>query len=186
MPITEPRPGIAASSPPATRRMLGTTEMRRSTRSTRSARSTASGPVAGMSAMPTTTKSNTLHGSRKKLPRQTASRSPISTTNTASIAWSIVLTTAPHRAMIASLVSRPRVTALTRMSAITTVCVGGDSIQRASDPRQPGSASMAILILRHRPCGRLRPGAAGSRRWIPQESGKLCRASRGSGSCRNP
>ena len=58
----------------------------RSTRSTRKARSTANGPLAGTSAIATTAKSNTLHGSRKNAVRQAISRRPISSTNTDSIA----------------------------------------------------------------------------------------------------
>ena len=59
-------PGIAASSPDTTRRMDGTCDTSRSTRSTRRARTTENGPDAGMSAIPTTVRSNRLHGSRKK------------------------------------------------------------------------------------------------------------------------
>ncbi|MDT7801955.1 MAG: hypothetical protein QOI78_5388 [Actinomycetota bacterium] len=62
-------PGIAASSPETTFRMDGTTEISRSTRSTRSDRSTANGPVAGITAMPTTSRSKTFQLSRKNPPR---------------------------------------------------------------------------------------------------------------------
>ena len=67
----DPSPGIAASSAPTTRRIEGTMVSRRSTRSTRRARSTANGPLAGISAMATTVKSNTLQGSRQKARRCT-------------------------------------------------------------------------------------------------------------------
>ena len=63
------KPGIAPSSAPTTRRMDGTMVSSRITRNTRSARSTASWPVAGSRAMVTTTKSNTLQGSRQKARR---------------------------------------------------------------------------------------------------------------------
>ena len=62
----EQMPGIACNRALTTKRSLGTPEIRRSTRSTRNARSTASGPLAGISAMPTTMKSKTFQALRKK------------------------------------------------------------------------------------------------------------------------
>jgi hypothetical protein len=59
-------PGIAESSAATTRRIEGTAEISRSTRSTRSARRIDRLPVVGNRAMPTTTKSKTFQGSRKK------------------------------------------------------------------------------------------------------------------------
>ena len=49
-----------------TLRMLSTLLIKRSTRKTRNARKTESEPVAGINAMPTTRKSNTLQASEKK------------------------------------------------------------------------------------------------------------------------
>ena len=65
----EAMPGIAASRPETTLRIDGTTEISRSTRSTRNDRRTANGPVAGITAMPTTSRSKTFQLSRKKPPR---------------------------------------------------------------------------------------------------------------------
>jgi hypothetical protein len=73
-------PGSEASSPATTRRRAGTTVISRSTRSTRSVRSTEKVSVAGTSAIPTTMKSNRLHGSRKNASLRTAMRAAISIT----------------------------------------------------------------------------------------------------------
>src|SRR5215467_14132215 len=67
-------PGSDASSPATTRLSVGTAVIRRSTRRMRSARKTVKVSVAGTSAMPTTMKSNTLHGSRKNASRWTRMR----------------------------------------------------------------------------------------------------------------
>ena len=91
----------------------------RNTRSTLSARSTAKGPLAGTSAMATTARSNTLHGSRKKAPRKATMRRTISTVNTASSAWSSMTSQRPQACMIETDVSRPSTTALTTISART-------------------------------------------------------------------
>jgi hypothetical protein len=56
-------PGIARSRASTMKRSFGTIETRRSRRSTRS---TENGPVPGISAMPTTKKSNTCQGLRQK------------------------------------------------------------------------------------------------------------------------
>ena len=61
----EPMPGSAPSRAFTTLRMLGTIETRRSTRRTRRARITLKAPLAGSSETPTTTRSNSRHGSRK-------------------------------------------------------------------------------------------------------------------------
>ena len=81
-------PGRAVIRPPTTRRSEGTTVIRRSTRRTRSARKTEKAPVDGTSAMPTTNKSNRLHGSRKKAARKTMIRAASSITKTARTARS--------------------------------------------------------------------------------------------------
>ena len=67
--MIEPMPGRAATSPPTTRRSDGTIETSRSTRRMRSARSTDRLPVAGISAMATTTRSKMRQGSRRKAVR---------------------------------------------------------------------------------------------------------------------
>ena len=77
----EPIPGSEASRPATTRRSVGTAVISRNTRRMRSARSTLIVSVAGTSAMPTTMKSNTLQGSRKKAQRCTMMRAAISITN---------------------------------------------------------------------------------------------------------
>ena len=66
---TDAMPGMADSSPSTTLRMVGTTESNRNTRSMRSARSAANASLAGINAIPTTTKSNTLHGRVKNFKR---------------------------------------------------------------------------------------------------------------------
>ncbi len=58
-------PGRALSRASTTKRRRGTMETSRSTRSTLKARSTASGPLAGIRAMPTTRKSKTFQARRK-------------------------------------------------------------------------------------------------------------------------
>jgi hypothetical protein len=72
--------------------MLGTNATSRSTRRIRSERSTENASEAGINAIPMTTKSNTLHGSRKKRIPCAASRSISSTTKIVSAirstAWS--------------------------------------------------------------------------------------------------
>lgn len=66
MPTTEPKPGMAASNPAATRLMLGTREMILITRNKRNERKAANGPLTGMSAITITAKSKTLQGPRGK------------------------------------------------------------------------------------------------------------------------
>ena len=90
-------PGKAASRPATTRRSVGTPVIRRSTRKTRSERSTLKVSVAGTSAIPMTTKSNTLQGSRKNARRWTITRAAISTTNTARMMWSRISSSLPIR-----------------------------------------------------------------------------------------
>jgi hypothetical protein len=54
------------SRAPTTPRIEGTSDTSRSTRRIRKARKTLNAPLAGISAIPTTAKSNTRHGSWKK------------------------------------------------------------------------------------------------------------------------
>jgi len=82
-------PGSAVTSPATTRLSEGSAVTRRSTRKMRSARSTEKDPVAGTRAIPTTSRSNRLHGSRKKARPNTNMRAASSTAKIASTAWSI-------------------------------------------------------------------------------------------------
>ena len=120
-------PGSAASSPETTRLRVGTAVMSRSTRKTRSARSTENVSVAGTSAMPTTTRSNTLHGSRKNATLWTVMRAVSSITNTARMMRSTSSSAGPAAAITLCEVSSPRMTALTMMSDMMTRSVRGSS-----------------------------------------------------------
>ncbi len=66
---TEAMPGIAASRPSMTLRIVGTVDNRRSTRSTRNARNAENAWLAGISAISTTVASNRLQGWVKKRSR---------------------------------------------------------------------------------------------------------------------
>lgn len=81
--------------------MLGTIETNRSTRRMRSARSTEKAVDAGNSEMATITKSKTFHGSRQYRQPSAASRSAISTTNSATASRSRTNSGTPTSAVTA-------------------------------------------------------------------------------------
>jgi hypothetical protein len=106
--------------------------IRRSTRKTRRARSIDSAPVAGTRASPTTARSNTLQGSRKKDRRWTTRRAASSSTKMARTIRSMAISTGPKVAIAEGLVSRPKVMALRMISARITRSVRGSFNKRSS------------------------------------------------------
>ena len=87
-------------------------------------------PAAGMTAMPTTIRSKTRQGSRKKASLRTNSRTPISRTKTASTIRSIRMMSRPAVSIARSLVSRPSVTALITIRTMIVRSKWGESTRR--------------------------------------------------------
>ena len=132
---------MACSSASTTLRICGTTDTSRNTRRMRSARSTERLPVAGMSVMEMTAKSNRFQPRLKKAGPCASSRAASSTTKTATMALSSQPSQGDSASFIVAEVSRPSVTALTTISTVTSRSVFGEHTKSFNGSRQTAIAA---------------------------------------------
>ena len=103
------------------------------------------GPLAGTRAMPTTRQSNTAQGSRSRPMPRAAKRNPNSIMNAVRMKISTGNSSQPHSRTISAEVSKPRMAALIRISAVIIRCTGVLSISSASFRRQVGAVGCDML-----------------------------------------
>jgi SAM-dependent methyltransferase len=102
---------------------------RRRIRRTRKERSTAQTPLPGTRAIATTRKSKTFHPLHQKRNRNAASLREISTMKIARHILSTRTSQKPYRSIRLRSVSKPRITAFTKITAMMNFCTGRDSTQ---------------------------------------------------------